>query len=82
MLRLGVISKTSYSFPSYPTRTHPHTHISKTLGLHLPNQWQRQGVGIEADMEVQTQMAGLAQDLFPGNARGPPMHEHRSTRLN
>ena len=47
-LRLGMISKDSYSLPFYPLP------LKLSLSLHLPNQWQKQGLGIEADMEVQS----------------------------
>ena len=66
-----------YSLPALPS-------TSKSLGLHLPNQWQKQGVGIEVDMEIQPQGQALLRMSFSGMQDAPlsPMREHRSARWN
>lgn len=63
-----------YSSPTLPS-------TSKSLILHLPNQQQKQGVGLETDMEIQPQGQALLRMGFQGMQNTfppPPTHEQRS----
>lgn len=59
-----------YSSPTLPS-------TSKSLILHLPNQQQKQGVGIETDMEIQPQGQALLRMGFQGMQNTfPSPHTH------
>lgn len=52
---------------------------SESLGLPLPNQWQKQGMGIEADMELQPQGQDLLRMSFQGCSTSLTHHPGIST---